>query len=520
MECDALFADSDDEVEVLPTSSEIVSTDAEEPESKPVSSNYVNSTTPTQTYEVNLASVAPPVSSHTPVPEEYQPLPDSSSSLDYALSRNINSANGQRFPDVNIRYQPKPVSQRGYYYPNFSQYDHSVRPALEYVLGPYHSNNIIVLSDDRNYMPNPVAYSVPQTGDNNPTPMETDHSQPQPNNWSDDYLSHSAPSTFNRGRNNPSHMLERPSRKLNISPRRRQSKENEAITSLIEVSSEEEDSVSVPPNKPGDNSATHQASGSNSEIHANRASNNQNASSHRVIKREPQEHETGTQAAQTPTENTSTVEHDGVRRNTQRHYPGSVYENFYTNNTQVKQENSNCGCTNRLACRVHRRNSVHNNVANRFSPDYSHQNGPHHYHHHHHHHRHRQCSQHNVGAATSNTSLSHVKGEPGMPSVNVKQESDPPSTRSSQELALAPSGCAVKVEVSDQSQVKTEPSKSNAQSSGSSPSVIVKVEKNNERCCDVNAGGDRRVKEKSPQPGTSMGRTTQTESRASNNEVE
>ncbi|KAL0868506.1 hypothetical protein ABMA27_007984 [Loxostege sticticalis] len=531
MECEALFAESDDEVEVLPTPSEATSAAAVEDTSKPVSSNYVNSTTPIQAYELNMTSVAPPGSAHTPVPEEYQPLPDSSSSLDYALGRNnleSGNLNGQRFPDVNIRYQPKPISQRGYYYPNYQHYGTGVRPGLEYVFAPYHANNVIVLSDDRSYVPHPVAYTLPQ-GEDNSSSTAMDYDPVQPRAVQNNHISATG---RNHLRSNQPHALERPSRKLNISPRRRQSKESEGTnTNLIEVSSEEEDNISIPRKKQCDNGAGHQANSSSADPVAGGNCSHANPTPARVsIKREPHDHSEATMqaAGEANTDgNTGAPEHHNCSRRHGHHNNHRPHHNCYAN-THIKQENFSCNCVNRTSCGCrtnHGSTYAHSHSivseCQRHSPNHvHHQNGSHHHHHHHHHRTYRQCSQHNVGG-TSNALLSQVKEEPGTQGTSIKQEPDPPPAQNSEEsISIPVSAGIVKIEATDQARVKVEPGTSNDQSNESAESVqnvTVKSEREDGRCCDVNAGGDRRAKEKSPQPGTSLGRTTQTEARTSSN---
>lgn len=516
MECDALFAESDDEVEVLPIPSEAIVTDRCEPVSKPLSSNYVNSTTPMQAYDLNIASIAPPVSSHTPVPEEYQPLPDSSSSLDYLVRNNLDSTNvnGQRFPDVNIRYQPKPVpmNQRGYYYPNYPHYAAGVRPAHDYVYTPYNSNNVIVVSDDRNYGQQPVSYTMPrnQTQEqNSATPRNYDTLQTQTGSRTFASNNHHVDNNSLRPID-----LERPSRKLNISPRRRQSKENQHNINLIEVSSEEEDNVSTP-KKTCDNGAGHQATTSNAEIPVNA-----NSTAPRVeIKKERQNSEVATQAGDTSNGGGANVQHFCERRTSNHNH--RLEHHINPNNVQVKQERHSCACSNRTGCSCVAHNIVcHSHVVpnehHRHEPNNcNHQSGSHHHHRHHHHHHeaYRQCTP-QVGAGTSNASLMQVKEEPGSQSSstsNIKQETD---TLAQTEDVGMPT--TIKVEPSDQASVKVELGISSEPANALN--VTVKSEADDSRrCCDVNAGGDRRVKESSPQPGTSSGRTAQIDARPTYN---
>ncbi|XP_013186301.2 uncharacterized protein LOC106131676 isoform X1 [Amyelois transitella] len=521
MECDALFAESDDDVEVMPTSSEAAPM-ARNVTPKPVSSNYVNSTTPTQPYEVNLAPLSHPMPSHTPVPEEYQPLPDSSSSLGYVLGDNSEgvTVNGlRRYPDINIRYQPKPMSieQRGYYYPNFYHNPAGVRPPQEYSFAPYHPNNVIVLSDDSSSVPHPVPYILPP---NRPhleggNPLSTGYGRPYPN-----------PYPLRAGETN--HMpnnLERPSRKLNISPRRRQSKENESHPNLIEVSSEEEDNAAAPRKRQCDNGVSHQppAGAGNSKGNSSSA----NDLPLRVdIKREPGEQaDVGTQAGgDANTGNIQQVEHNCNSQRPSGSYPHAQSAHYNCSQNppviHIKQENSGCGIHDRgCGCRSnHLPNScshIHlsqNELHRRNSSHCHHANGPHH-----HHHRHQipaSCS-HNSTAPQTNPSTSQIKGEPG--TQNIKQETDSVQAQT-QRLGDNPVPsviCPVKLERSSLARVKVEPGPP-------SPPMPMEVEQNvsvkregqnedNARwCCDGDAAEDRGG-DGSPQPGTSAGRACQTQ---------
>lgn len=499
MECDALFAESDDEVEVMPTTSEPVDrlptgsdTNTNEQIPKPVSSNYVNSTTPNQPYEVNLSSLSHPADSHTPVPEEYQPLPDSSSSLDYSFgTNNPDSTDGtgqRRIPDINIRYQPKPhsLNQHGYYFPNYALYP-GIQPPREYG-APYH-NNVIVLSEGRNYMPHPLPYSISNG-------MQIPDNRPEY-----EYV-HLRSNAYNQGTatgDNASQPngLERPSRKLNISPRRRHSKENE-VPNLIEVSSEEEDNISAPRKKYCENGAGYQAANGNG---AGNGNNSLYGQSPRVeIKGEP-----GTQ----PTRNTNasnlllqTV--DQRRQNSQNN--NIQTPNMAAAKIQIKQENTGCGSRNNCGCKVNFHSDLsqpsNNHTEECHSPNNSRPNGS-------------QTSR-VPKQSTSNASsggeasgfMIKVKEEPGTQQPVIKQE---PSKDEN-----VPSVSNIKTEVMEPRPVKIEPGTTD----GNVPeNVDVKQELDNtRRCCKVDAGGDRRPKETSPQPGTSSGRQA-ADNRPTNNQV-
>lgn len=507
MECDALFAESDEEVEVMPTTSEPVgsaSTGTEantnEQAPKPVSSNYVNSTTPNQPYEVNLSSLSHPADSHTPVPEEYQPLPDSSSSLDYSFgTNNPDSTDGtgpRRIPDINIRYQPKPQSlnQHGYYFPNYAHYP-GIQPPREYG-APYH-NNVIVLSDGRNFLPHPLPYSMSngmQVSDNHP---EYEYLQSRSNAYNQ--------ATAPRENASQPSGLERPSRKLNISPRRRHSKENE-VPNLIEVSSEEEDDVSTPRKKQCDNGAGNQPANGNGSGVGDGGSIGLSGGPPRVeIKDEP--------GALPGLRNTNYAGVPDVRdlllqtvERLNSQYNSTPNPNVPAVKVQIKQENtgygsrSNCGCTVNLHSGVSQ--PAHNNSEGCRSPNHNRPNGS-------------QASR-VPKQSTSNASSSgeasgfvvKVKEEPGTQQPVIKQESTKDENM--------PSVSAIKTEVVEPCQVKIEPGTTNG---NVTENVDVKQELDNtRRCCKLDGGGDRRPKETSPQPGTSSGRQA-TDNRPTNNQV-
>ncbi|KAH9631987.1 hypothetical protein HF086_016547 [Spodoptera exigua] len=493
MECDALFAESDDEVEVLPTTSEQSEnsagseiTSAETP--KPVSSNYVNSTTPNQPYEVNLSSLSHPADSHTPVPEEYQPLPDSSSSLDYSFGNNADStdSNGQRrLPDVNIRYQPKPhsLNQQSYYFPNYAHY-----PGIqqrEYGV-PYH-NNVIVLSDGRNFLPPPLPFA---------------NGMPMPENLSEyDFLNRISNAYNQRSAQgdsgNPSSGLERPSRKLNISPRRRHSKENE-VPNLIEVSSEEEDNVSTPRKRQRDNSAFNQYASTHGSSAGN-GSSSQTADKPRVeVKGEPCN---PIRQASVTIRNATNLLLQTIERQQNSQNNNMQPQNMSTVKTQIKQENTGCGSRNDCACTVNLQSNSQpsqNHSDNCHSPNHNRQNGS-------------QSSRTNKPSSSGETSASglfvKVKEEPGTQQPVVKQE---PMKEENM-----PSVSVIKTEATEPVQVKTEPGTSS--NVPATENVEVKTEPDNARhCCKADGSSDRRPQESSPQPGPSSGR--QTENRPTNNQ--
>lgn len=227
MECDALFAESDDEVVVLPplpTTDTTVSS-ANEQIPKPLSSNCVNSTTPTRPYEVNVAPISHPSQSRTPVPEEYQPLPDSSSS-----NRNIRSN------PINIRYQPKPQWSKNYCYTPSPYWEQ--RDALyfnNYILGNYNLQTM-QYNPVSTYAIDSVRPRITRSvlNDNNP---QRENELPPVNASSNQNATADVPPVSS----DLASWLERPSRQLNISPGRRQSRESES--NPIELSSEEEDNT-------------------------------------------------------------------------------------------------------------------------------------------------------------------------------------------------------------------------------------------------------------------------------------
>lgn len=489
MECEALFAESDEEeVEVLPSTSEVISQAAYTQTPKPVSSNYVNSTTPNQSLEVSVTPLPHSVA-HTPVPEEYQPLPDSSSSLENSyyefIGNNLdNNGSVQRtIPGVNIRYQPKPpVSPQEYYYPNYGHY-------RQYIGGPFH-NNVIVLSDNRSYVPHPISYALP-----------TNQAQVGDNGLDMSYNQATASTTSN---NPPPSGLERPSRKLNISPRRRQSKESGTVTNLIEVSSEEEDNASAPKRKQHANVAGRLAStdmSTRSEGYSNAAD----------VSRVNIKGEHSTTAGpsgghfDSNTDNQEQLVHERMQCNPRNAHT----ENVPNPPFQIKQEQSNrpnpgCTCRNNHPQNVRQPNNCYMHNSNNLNC----QSGSHHYlhrhHHHHHHHHHHQrpsFSQNTSSNLPGTSSGLQVKEEPNASQPQIKKESDIQTNS----LPVHP----VKTEVTEQPKIKLEPERVNQLRNEDVNKNIVKTENEKRRCCDVDSAGDRRINEPSPQPGPSTARTAE-----------
>lgn len=571
MDCDALFAESDDEIEVLPSSSENMSSGRRgQPLNRAISSNYINSTTPDEQDNVNSAPLAPGESSRTPVPEEYQPLPDSSSSQDYA-GNNVNMPNGQRrYPD--IRYHPKPfVAHRGYFYPNYAHFPGGVPPGRDYIMTPYHHpNNVILLGDERTYLPHPMAYALPPGHPPPPEPMMANRGyecvQPDMSNAYGPVPANG--DHIHNTRSTP----ERPSRKLNISPTRRQSKENDPNPSLIVVSSEEEDNVTVPRKMPVPNGI--QASGS-TEAPSSSANNSQiEPSTQRVdIKREPHDQtEVSTQAGG------DAERHRNQHPNQEPHVCDRTQNNIqHCSHVPEPPHGINCGCAPQLHikqecsgcppaqqyvynarvnhppgpcnCAGQPNDCGHPIPYNYQDPTY-YQNAPHYpnpphpyedpyqggtyypYYHHHHpppptprpsnvraHHLEGNPSEGQSLPATS------VKEEPSTPpgpastNTSIKQEANTTQAPSNNETGPSTSFTrVVKVETVKQAQVKTEPGDApTARNVENSDNVNVKTEGNDtKRSHDIDAAGDRRVKDPSPQPGTSSGRTQQPENRSSN----
>ncbi|XP_063380430.1 E3 ubiquitin-protein ligase Arkadia-like isoform X1 [Cydia fagiglandana] len=520
MECEALFAESDDDVEVLPAPSEAISSGRSNHAPKRViSSNYVNSTSPAQAFQVNVTPLPHPASARTPIPDEYQPLPDSSSSLEYMLgvtgtegAHPMTSIGHGRIPDLNMRYQPKPVpinQQRGLYFPSYSHYGHSVRPTRDYVVGPHNTNNVIVVSDDRNFLNHPINYTVPvaEPSARDTIPHMTYQTlQPAVENIFDNRMS-AASNLLDA----TSSSLERPSRKLNISPRRRQSKENEVNPNLIEVSSEEEeDNTSTPRKRQSDNSVEQQqAADSEYPVHsvhtASASGNGALDLASPQIKREP------TEVATQASENAEMTRHSQpghvcAGRLGNGHYTTPTQPTHYVHNNHVKQENRTCANAHGPHCSCSM-NHVHGNCMHTHSGhhrDFCH-NNPSHIeaqnlqHHHHHHHRIRPCV-HN-SAVNMNPTTSRVKEEP-VAQIAVKQEASASAAPNSEPIPVQVP--VTKVE-SQQAHVKIEPGQSSSQTGRVEEQVSVKAEGDPQRRRDVDAAGDRQ--EPSPQPGPSSERS-------------
>lgn len=565
MDCDALFAESDDEIEVLPSSSDnMASGRRAQPLNRAVSSSYNNSATADLQYNNSSAPQAPTESSHTPEAEEYQPLPDSSSSLDYAGNNENMPPNGpRRYPD--IRYQPKPfVAHRGYFYPNFAHFPGAVPPGRDYVMTPY-PNNVILLGDERTYVPHPMAYALPPGLAPPPEPMMAnqayEYAQPDSNN-----AYGPVPADGDQILNLRS-TPERPSRKLNISPTRRQSKENDPNPSLIVVSSEEEDNVTVPRKLSAPNGT--QASGS-AEVPSSSANGQIESSLQRVdIKREPHDQsEVSIQAGGDAEsnrihQNQEPFVYDGNQGNIQHcpHFPepphgvncgcapqlhikqecnGCPPSQQYVYNASINHPPGPCNCAGQPNCDcghpipyncpdpAYYQNAPHyQNPPHPYEDPY--QGGPYYPYYHHHH------------PVLANVRAHYIEGNPAegqnLPATTVKEEPATPPAQTSTNVPIKHEASTtqvpnisytdastsftrvVKVETPKQSQVKTEPGDAtNARSVENSENLNVKTEGNDtkRRSYYIDAAGDRRVNSSSPQPGTSSGRTQQPENRASN----
>lgn len=503
MECDALFAESDDDIEVLPIPSETIENIPADTESntneqtpKPVSSNYVNSTTPNQPFEVYISSLTHPVNAHTPVPEEYQPLPDSSSSLDYSFGvSNPDSTDGssqRRIPDVNIRYQPKPhsLNQHSYYYRHYPHYP-GIQTAREYAV-PYH-NNVIVLSDNRNFLSHPLAYANGTHGADNPTEYEYLHARPNVYNQE----------TATGDNLNQPNGLERPSRKLNISPRRRQSKENE-VPNFIEVSSEEEDNVSTPRKKQCDNGAGHQAANGNGIGAGNGNCSNSGDIPRVEIKGEPGNVAIRSTNVTVPNVNNLLLQTVDQRQQSSENNNTQAL-NIAGVKVQIKQENSGCAPHSNCGCKVNLHSDLpqpvhnHSDECDQYRPNHSQQSGSQ---------SSRITKQSSNNASSSGEasgSIIKVKEEPGTQQPVIKQE------------PFKQENVTVKAEILGPCQVKTEPGTT---SSNTSENIEVKpVLDNGNRCCEIDGSGDRIAKQTSPQPGTSSGRQVADNRPSINNQV-
>lgn len=513
---DALFAESDDDVVVVPQLPTVDTTVSSVSESapQPVSSNYVNSTTPTRPYEVNVAPLSHPSQSRTPVPEEYQPLPDSSSSFDYSMGpANPDSSSSENRPNpINIRYQPKPHWPKNFCLP----------PAWD----PMYINSLI---GSYSGVFNPVSYAMDtvapqyssslQSNNNNNEPMREN---PPPINANE-----SAPVDAP----NPTAYLERPSRQLNISPGRRQSRESES--NPIELSSEEEDNA--PKKRLCENVA------GNSVGPTNLSRKDAQAGSSRepppvTVKSEPHDLSvpSARQEAILPepisvrtreeaplplttrqeTANPPPAEETGERRELAIPSNSSSF-------LPVKTENHHmCLCGNYLMYGHVNTNQCGRPIPrpseNRMFPGHRFHHHHHHHHHDHHHHHH------NRNQMPRHSFYAQVKTEPSDESTNnssrpIKQE--PPDAHTSptaasqsglQLLLLAAMNSArQEVDPQPQVQVKIEPTNSEervqVKRERSSPEVVdnvpVKMEADDLRTREVDGGGDRGVA--SPQPGPS-----------------
>lgn len=474
MECDALFAESDDEVEVLPTS-DIASNILNEQVPKPVSSNYVNSTISNPTFDVNLQPLSEPSSAHTPVPEEYQPLPDSSSSIEnayYECLNNLDSNPGNRhMPDVNIRYQPKPpMLQRSCFYPNYVHY-------REYFSSPYH-NNVVVLSDNRNYMSHTLPYGLPPNGrgpvhDSSVGINMTYNQNITPENSRRDLC----PSS-----------LERPSRKLNISPRRRQSRESEPASNPIELSSDEDDNASAPKRKQGPNNTNHQT-------HARAEASTSTA--HTVdpawvdVKEEPLD------AAQS---SDSVVDRNGNTGMSSNNLDGNQQQlNAQVNNPSQNVEIKGCFPSSTETSRLNHLYNLQQHLRDcqrNISSHSGHQGGSYQRLHHRPQHYHQVTgyahTESNPNPGTSQAS--QVKVEPeNSPSVKQESSSMSSSTLPREVKLEAP-------EIKQTTQIKTEPHNSNQQQS---LDVTVKTESGNTSRMSCDADNETVAGNTSPQPSTS-----------------
>lgn len=528
MDCDPLFAESDDEVEVLPAVTEQYSLAPNDSTPKnAISSDYVNSTSPSQSYVVNLGSA------HTPVPEEYQPLPDSSSSFDFVLGNNMDSnhTNGQRFSDINIRYQPKQLPHlQDYYYPRYGHYGQNTetRESTDYMVAPY-PNNRVVHNEGRGYSNQPINYTVHSTPSQlqDSTLRRYENLQSNSNNVYNNIQS--AQSSYD---GNLQNHLERPSRKLNISPRRRQSKENEVNLNLIEVSSEEEDNVIGPRKRQCDNGAG-RSNPTQMEASTSDSGSSSNVTSRVDIKREPSENadnstQAGGDAANRSQNETLTnrlgSDHCPVHMPDMAQHNGHCVQNAPPVVPTVQDGPAHPTILHHIISNGHGHNlrscgydcSWHN-PGHYVVPNRSHH---HHHHHRHHHHHHRvfQCSCNTPSSVNVNNS--HIKEEPVNQPTTVKVEAVTTEVSRDSETNNQPTVSAVKMEVVDQHPVKVEPGTSNQQTDTlNNANVVVKMEPNTSvdrsaRCCNIDAGGDSKAKSTSPQPGPSTARSLKVESGA------
>ncbi|XP_013165831.1 PREDICTED: probable serine/threonine-protein kinase DDB_G0282963 [Papilio xuthus] len=519
MDCEPLFAESDDDVEVLPSVPNQFSLPRNESSSKnAVSSDFVNSTSPAQSYVVNIP-LSHLGSSHTPVPEEYQPLPDSSSSLDYVLRNNnadSTNANGQRFADVNIRYQPKQFTPvQDFHYPHYRQYGQNSeqRESRDYMPNSFASNRL-PQNEASGYSNQPINYTVHSTPPQLRENINRGFDDMPPNN----VYNHISLPDNNYGDSNLLSNLERPSRKLNISPRRRLSKENEVNSNLIEVSSEEEDNVAGPRKRQCDNGAGRSDSNVRMDVSTNTNEINANIISRVEIKREPMERTQAptqargdAQAVRRPNEitigtrnNVNTIHiratfkrNDNYRPNAPRVTAAVVSPVIRHPGNQTCRER-NCG------------NDCTWNNQNNANPNRSHH---HYYHHHHHHHHHRVLKCTCNLPISRNSNPANVKEEPGQSNQASVVKPEPGASQATRHDENQPLPAVnIKLETTNQQVIKIEPGCSNQlRNMDENRNVIVKIEANTNdnstrRCCIVDAGGDRKVKGISPQPGPSVRR--------------
>ncbi|XP_048478176.1 E3 ubiquitin-protein ligase arkadia-A isoform X2 [Plutella xylostella] len=488
MECDALFAESDDDVEVLPSSE---TSRGVNHCNINVSTGYVRASQP---YEVSVEPLSHPVSSRTPVPEEYQPLPDSSSVSNY-IGDNIHPG---RVPEhAHIRYQPKVNN----YYPPYSRFNPAFHPTREYVVTPYQTNNVIVLNEDRNYRPQPLyEYNMPNPvlrNDRSHVPLRYNQLHP---NYNHAHNSRGPP--LPDSENQPIN-LERPSRRLNISPRRRQSKETEGSSYPIEVSSEEEDNMAAPRKRQCDNGAG-AAPQIKIEPHQENQPANGNCSYSTApvkvdIKREPHDHsEQSTRAAGDAEASRNLVPTNSNGPSQATIQQGS--SNSHQAPVRIKQENTT---VNHDHIRTHR--CIYNHVHS-YIPNYSTSHcdrAPHH----HHYHRLNAVPRNtqNPGPPDGLNIVSRIKQEPG-----TSETSHQASTAVQPSTAMPVSSIKVEPNVT---QVKTEPGSTGldlvtTRAPEVSGNVVVKQEVDATGMGgDIDAAGDRRPPA-SPQPGPSAQAST------------
>lgn len=494
MECDTLFADSDDDVELLPSSIETNTRNerVSKAANATISSNYVNSSSPLQ-YDVNMPLTHPP-SSDTPIPEEYQPLPDSSSALNYILTNSGLDAGAQssfNLADVNIRYQPKP---RNIYCPSYSQYLPGVvnpHPTRELIGTPYQADTVYVLSDERNYSRHPLTYTIApnhnhtylrQDGLNG---MRYDQVQPIDNIYAfhgheptsdDDFNASSAPIN-----------LERPSRKLNISPRHRNLKHSGDSSNTIEVSSEDEDNSNSQNRYIGtsENNSENIVSG--------------NSAPRRVdVKQEPGVR-CKIEATATGDGETSNINQpDQVARRRR-----SLPYNYSRSNSSGSSENRQCAQTIQVKQENNSTSSLNINGHNQpcsstssNSQDYKFNT------------ENNAIYQERPSTSSSGNNIANIKQE----THNIKQELD--SSNAMDEQIEIPIATTVKVE--SLTEIKIESRAMDL--SGNLDSVVVKVEHPPSRThSDVVSGDDRNNVHRSPEPGPSAGPSSASQMSNSNN---